>query len=147
MSQTNTNLYEETVNYLRMKLGATLDDIMDIWFTDDADQVFMVSIPQFIHVATLTNYDNGFGTQEIAPKIFIKGSVKPSSDFIMFRTEYDGAEAWDHIIIPRLPFEEMHIKDLKTLKDDMNALDNFRNDNIHVPEKRQMVLTRYRHEE
>lgn len=145
MSQ--TNLYEETVNYLKMKLGATQDDIMDIWFSDDADQVFMVSIPQFIHVATLTDYDNGFGTQEIAPKIYIRGSVSPGRDFIMFRTEYDGAEAWEHIIVPRLPFEEMHIKDLKTLKDNMDALENFRNDNIHVPEKRQMVLTRYTHEE
>lgn len=146
MSQ--TNLYEETVNYLKMKLGATQDDIMDIWFTDDADQVFMVSIPQFIHVATLTDYDNGFGTQEIAPKIYIRGSTRPNrdSEFIMFRTEYDGAEGWDHIIVPRLPFEEMRIKDLKTLKDDMDALENFRNDNIHVPEKRK-IITRYGHEE
>ena len=147
MSQTDTNLYEETVNYLKKNLGATLDDIMDIWFTDDADQVFMVSIPQFIHVATLTDYYSGYGAQEIAPKIYIKGSVKPDRDFIMFRTEYDGAEGWDHITIPKLPFEEMHIKDLKSLKNSSDAWENFVNDNVEVPEKRKMVLTRYGHEE
>ncbi|WP_028124749.1 hypothetical protein [Eremococcus coleocola] len=81
-----TNLFKETTRTLE-KHGKSFADIKQI----HGDH-FKISISNFITVATRTNYDDGFGAQEVASDLTIKGD-----GFIMVRYEYDGAEGWQYI--------------------------------------------------
>ena len=76
------NLKTETIGMLRNH-GKTLDDIVAVCGID-----FQVPLENFLRYAD-TEYDNGYGGQEVASDLKIIGK-----DFIMVRHEYDGSECW-----------------------------------------------------
>lgn len=80
------NLYNETIEKLD-KNGKNVDDI--IWVGCDD---FSIPLDNFLEVSKRTDYDNGYGSPEIATDLKIVGN-----DFIMVRNEYDGSEWWDFI--------------------------------------------------
>lgn len=77
------NLFKETVEALE-KNGKTINDIVAIQCND-----FRIDIDNFIEVAKATNYDKGYGSQEVACDLVIIGD-----GWWMERAEYDGAEWW-----------------------------------------------------
>ncbi|MBR1373826.1 hypothetical protein IJ556_05185 [bacterium] len=78
------NLKKETIKELKEN-GKTLDDVLFICGND-----FRVSLENFLMYSD-TEYDNGYGGQEVASDLKIIGK-----DFIMIRHEYDGSEYWGY---------------------------------------------------
>ena len=76
------NLKTETIEALKYR-GKTLYDIVAVCGVD-----FQVPLENFLRYAD-TEYDNGYGGQEVASDLKIIGK-----DFIMVRHEYDGMECW-----------------------------------------------------
>ena len=94
------NLYDETVKVLEIH-NKTIDDIKYIGTSKTK-----VNIYKAIELMKKTNYDDDFGSQEIANNLIIKGS-----DFIMKRREYDGSEWWDYEYTDKpLPQVETDVK-------------------------------------
>lgn len=85
------NLLEETVKVLADN-GKSLSDIVAVQGND-----FGISIDEFIRLASETNYDNGYGTQEVAEDLVIIGK-----DWWLERAEYDGAEWWKFKQFPQI---------------------------------------------
>lgn len=77
------NLFKETVEVLE-KNGKTINDIIAVQCHD-----FRIEVENFIEVAKKTNYNNGYGHQEVACDLVIIGN-----GWWMERSEYDGAEWW-----------------------------------------------------
>lgn len=77
------NLYDETVRILD-DYGKTMQDIVFIQGND-----FRISWDNFVSVAKETNYDDGFGAQEVAMDLVLVGD-----GFWLEREEYDGSEGW-----------------------------------------------------
>ena len=87
-----SNLWRETMNVLDY-YNKTWDDVMFVCGND-----FEVSKDNFKTIAKKTNYDFGFGKQEVARDLKIVGK-----DFWLERDEYDGAEAWEYKTLPSKP--------------------------------------------
>ena len=83
------NLYDEAVRILEI-YGKTMQDIVFI-----QGSKFRISWDNFVSVAKETNYDNGFGAQEVAMDLVLVGD-----DFWLEREEYDGSEGWAFKQIP-----------------------------------------------
>ena len=83
-----TNLWEETIEKLESN-GKTFEDVIVIYGDD-----FLITKENFEEVAKKTNYDAGYGGQEIASDLKMLGA-----DFLMTRNEYDGSELWDYFPI------------------------------------------------
>lgn len=66
--------------------GKTFGDIKIVCGDD-----FNIPVDNFLSLAD-TEYDNGFGGQEVARDLTLIGD-----GFVMIRTDYDGAEAWRYI--------------------------------------------------
>lgn len=79
------NLKVETLNELQNN-GKYVGDVVAVCGKD-----FAITWDNFISLAD-TDYDDGFGGQEVARDLKIIGK-----DFIMIRHEYDGAEGWSFI--------------------------------------------------
>ena len=98
------DLYDETVETLSF-YDKTIADIEYIGSTRTK-----INTNKALELMKKTNYDSGFGGQEIASNLMIKGN-----GFIMIRGEYDGSEWWDYMQTdPSLPKVERDIKSFKT---------------------------------
>lgn len=99
-----TNLYDETVEILELH-DKTITDIEYI-----GSSRTKINTNKALELMKKTNYDSGFGGQEIADNLMIKGN-----DFIMTRGEYDGSEWWDYMQTDTsLPQVERDVKSFKT---------------------------------
>ena len=83
------NLWKETIEILNIH-NKTWNDVEFI-----SSDNFEITKDNFERVAKNTNYDNGFGVQEIAYDIKIVGN-----NWWLERSEYDGAEGWDFKTLP-----------------------------------------------
>ena len=98
------NLYDETVEVLSSH-DKTIADIEYIGSTRTK-----INTNKALKFMKKTNYDSGFGCQEIACNLMINGN-----GFIMIRGEYDGSEWWNYIQTdPSLPQVEREVKSFKT---------------------------------
>ena len=98
------NLYDETVETLSL-YDKTIADIEYIGSIRTK-----INTNKALELMKKTNYDSGFGGQEIACNLMINGN-----GFIMIRGEYDGSEWWNYIQTdPSLPQVEREVKSFKT---------------------------------
>lgn len=95
------NLYTELVEKLK-EYGKTVDDIEFVCGED-----FYVDIQEFLKLAKRTNYDSGFGAQEIACDLMVVGK-----DWWLERHEYDGSEWFEFKQMPVKPNESKPIRTL-----------------------------------
>lgn len=79
------NLLKETEDFLKENNKS----IKDIEFISCG--YYDISIDNFIEIAKNTDYNNGFGSQEIDSDLKIVGS-----DWWLERHEYDGSEWWEY---------------------------------------------------
>lgn len=99
------NLLTETLDYMK-ELGKTPDDVMYVKMTKDSgfwkdfddsypDEI-LVDFDTFASVANQV-YNNGYGSNEVntSTTILFKDNA------VMCRWEYDGAEGWEYITLPR----------------------------------------------
>ena len=77
------NLWRETLETLKDR-DKSWDDVEKVGSKDG-----YISKELFEKLAKKTEYDDGFGGQEVATDLVIEGK-----GFIMFREEYDGSEWW-----------------------------------------------------
>lgn len=111
------NLYEETIKTLE-KNNKKIEDIEFIetdlnyeWLGLDAtENIVEIDIDNFIELAKKTNYDNGYGGEEIPPTLKIVGK-----DWWIERNSYDGSEWWEFKTLPEKPKRK---QELTTLFDD-----------------------------
>lgn len=95
------NLWKETIGVLE-KHNLSFDDVVAIYGND-----FQITKENFEEVAKKTNYDSGYGSQEVASDLKILGN-----NFIMTREEYDGSEWWNINFTNGIPKEVKHITKL-----------------------------------
>lgn len=93
------NLWKETVEVLE-EYGKTLEDVYFVCGND-----FCIS--NFEEIAKNTDYDCGFGGQEVASDLKIVGK-----DWWLERHDYDGSEWWEFKEIPNKPQRVEKIKAL-----------------------------------
>ena len=95
------NLFKETENILNRN-GKTFDDVVSIQGND-----FAITVDNFIKVAKETNYDSGYGSQEVATDIKIIGD-----GWWLERAEYDGSEWWEFKKLPKIITETKSVNRL-----------------------------------
>ena len=99
------NLLTETLDYMK-ELGKTPDDVLYVKMTKDSglwrkldDSYPDEIIVDFNAFASVANheYNSGYGTNEVnwSAVILFKDNT------VMHRWEYDGAEGWECITLPR----------------------------------------------
>lgn len=86
-----TNLLRETNEILRYN-GKTPVDVL--WVGSRGGE-YKISWEEFVEIAAGTEYDSGYGAQEVASDLVIVGS-----DWWLSRREYDGSEWWSYHTIP-----------------------------------------------
>lgn len=84
------NLLEDTISALKEE-GLSLDGVMFISMDG-----YRMTVDTFKELAARTEYNTGFGEQEINSSLCIWGM-----NWVMFRCEYDGAEWWEVRKLPR----------------------------------------------
>ncbi len=84
------NLLEETVKELN-DVGLSFDSVSYVSMDG-----YRMEVETFKDLAARTNYECGYGEQEINSSLCIWGLY-----WIMFRCEYDGSEWWEMRIMPR----------------------------------------------
>ena len=87
------NLFDET-DFRLVRIGKTWDDISWIGGKD-----FYITVPQFIEAAKETNYDCGYGSEEVATDLIIYFN----DESWLSRDSYDGAEFWRYNVYPQKP--------------------------------------------
>jgi hypothetical protein len=118
-----TNLYDETVTILEIH-NKTIADIEYIGTLETK-----INTHKALELMKKTNYDDGFGGQEIADNLMIRGN-----GFVMTRGEYDGSEWWDYMQTdPSLPQVERDVKSFKAdigwkSLEEINVLEDTKND-------------------
>lgn len=100
------NLLKETLEILDSH-EKTPDDVE--WIGGIAEDGFWFNWDDFAAVAKDTNYDNGFGGQEVAKDLVIAGN-----GWWLERDEYDGAEDWAFKAMPPRPEISRLPKNLST---------------------------------
>lgn len=98
------NLLQETEDDLATH-GLSLSNIK--WVGTER---YTIPVDTFINIAGETEYDNGFGAQEVATDLIIVGD-----GWYMDRYEYDGSESWFFHTVPPKPDEEKNITRLASL--------------------------------
>lgn len=98
-----SNLYDETLKVLK-EHGKKITDIVAVQGDD-----FGVSVEQFINIAKDTNYDDGYGGQEVANDLLVIGE-----SWWLERAEYDGAEWWEFKELPKIKRKIRSIRWLNT---------------------------------
>lgn len=99
------NLLDETIEYMK-EIGKTPDDVLYVKMTKDSglwrelddsypDEI-LVDFDVFASVAN-HEYNNGYGSVNVNQSTAIL--FKDNS--VMYRWEYDGAEGWEYIPLPR----------------------------------------------
>lgn len=89
------NLKQETLQVLKMYLK-TPEDIR--WIGTKNEKI---DAAKFWELAD-TEYDKGFGAQEVATDLVIVGD-----DWWLERDSYDGSECWTYNTMPKLPIRKM----------------------------------------
>lgn len=84
------NLWEETVEALKEE-GLSFDGIMFVSMDG-----YRMTVDAFKELSSRTNYNAGFGEQEINSSLTIWGM-----NWVMYRCEYDGYEWWEVRKLPR----------------------------------------------
>lgn len=84
------NLLEVTLKALEEE-GLTFDGI--VFISMDG---YRMTVDTFKELAARTNYDSGYGEQEINSSLTIWGM-----NWVMYRCEYDGSEWWEVRKLPR----------------------------------------------
>ena len=87
------NLFEELKECLQEN-GHELSDIEHVYCSH-----YQITLENFIEVSKKTSYHSGFGGQEVANDLYIKGK-----DFLITRGEYDGSE-WFQFNSLKVPVE------------------------------------------
>ena len=72
------------------------------------DKLYSININNFMEIAKRTNYDNGYGGNEIPLSLKIVGK-----DWWLERDEYDGSEWFEYKTLPEKPEEELFIEKIK----------------------------------
>lgn len=101
------NLWEETLDNLKDN-GFSWEDVNFI-----SCDGFRITNDNFKDVAIKTDYDDGYGKQEIASDLKLYGN-----DFVMIRLEYDGSEWWE--CITTKPNQNLETKTIARLVYDYN---------------------------
>ncbi|MCW6701457.1 hypothetical protein NH288_05080 [Anaerococcus sp. NML200537] len=96
------NLWEETLNDL--KENSSSWEYVNFISCDG----FRITKDNFKDIAVNTDYNNGYGRQEIASNLKLYGN-----DFVMIRLEYEGSEWWEYI--PTKPDKNLEIKTISRL--------------------------------
>ena len=91
------NLYEEIIKLLKAN-GKNKEDV--IWA---GNETFKIPLSKFWEIAN-TEYDNGYGLQEVAVDLIIVGN-----SFWLERNDYDGAEWFEYKEYPKMPSTEIDI--------------------------------------
>ena len=86
------NLLKETKEVLQEN-GKTLNDIK--WIGSYA---FKIDKEVALEIFKKTNYDEGFGSQEVATNLLVVGD-----NWWLERHEYDGSEWWEYKEMPNTP--------------------------------------------
>ena len=86
------NLLKETKDILK-EHGKTLNDIEWIGSYD-----FKIDKELALEIFKKTNYDEGFGSQEVATDLLVVGE-----NWWLERHEYDGSEWWEYKEMPNTP--------------------------------------------
>jgi hypothetical protein len=89
------NLLQETIDFLKTYKKSPTDIL---WI---GDKNFYTNWVNFAEIAEYTNYDNGFGSNEIPMDLVVVGK-----DFWLSRYEYDGSEHWVFNTLPKRPIKE-----------------------------------------
>lgn len=84
------NLFEETFKKLEEE-GLSFSSISYISMDG-----YRMDVDTFVELARRTNYDSGYGEQEINSSLCIWGLY-----WVMYRCEYDGSEWWEIRKLPR----------------------------------------------
>ena len=87
------NLAQETIDFLA-HLGKSASDV--VW-VGNKNGSSAISWDEFIEMAKRIDYDNGFGSQEIADDLVVVGN-----NWWLERHEYDGSESWEYQSRPEL---------------------------------------------
>ena len=108
------NLYEEIIAILEAH-NKTIADIQYIIYPkiiNGLESIYnklcTVNIDNFMKIAKETNYDNGYGRNEIPISLKIVGK-----DWWLEREEYDGSEWFEYKTLPEKPEEELFIEKIK----------------------------------
>lgn len=118
-----TILFDETVTILEIH-GKTIADIEYIGSSETK-----INTNKALELMKKTNYHSGYGGQEIAENLMIKGD-----GFIMTRGEYDGSEWWDYMQTdPSLPQVDTDVKSFEAnigweSLEEINGLEDTKND-------------------
>lgn len=88
------NLRDETIAFLAQN-GKDLEDVAFIGSLETGESL---SVREFL-VLSNREYDNGFGGQEVRSDLVLVFKNRSQ----MVRREYDGAEWWEFIPVPRIP--------------------------------------------
>lgn len=94
------NLWSETIEVLKEN-GKTWKDVEFVCFDGKCE------IGNFETIARNTNYDNGYGFNEISGILKVVGK-----DWWLERGEYDGSEWWEYKTMPRRPAEKINVTEL-----------------------------------
>ena len=112
-----TNLLQETILTLKDNNKTTTN----ILWVGSVDFGYF-SWQEFAEIAKNTNYDSGYGGQEVASDLLIVGK-----DFWLERYEYDGSECWEFKQIPKKSKRYIKIKDLASNNYSWNSLEDLNN--------------------
>ena len=100
------NLLKETIETLENNRGLSLSDIKVVMLKGR-----LVCLSEFIALADVTDYDSGYGTNEIHHSLIVAGE-----DWWLTREEYDGSESWRFNTMPIVGLPR--IEKLTSLKED-----------------------------
>lgn len=98
------NLWKETLGVLKAH-KKTWEDVRWVGTYE-----YKISKDNFELLAKKTNYDSGYGAQEVASDLLVVGA-----DWYLRREEYDGAENWDFISMVEEPSETRLVERLTSL--------------------------------
>lgn len=108
------NLLAETLDILNEN-GKSKEDVLWVGGHD-----YHFSWNDFEEIAEKTDYDAGFGAQEVASDLIIVGE-----DFWLERSEYDGSEGWEFNAQPNKPKKYKKVSKLAGgMWDSLNEINN-----------------------
>ena len=93
-----TNLKQETQQFLE-RHGRSADDIECVTY-DFRERTFKTSFASFLDVASVVEYDQGYGSAEINYTLKLIGKGR---DWWAERFDYDGSEGWHMKGVPVIP--------------------------------------------
>ena len=116
-----TNLFEETIRAMSHH-DKKVDDIA--WIGGSS---FYIDLSTFIKAAKQTDYDSGYGAQEVAPDLIIAFN----DGSWLSRGEYDGSEWWRYNYYPQKPKEKFRGKKIRLaggMWDSLSTLNEYNED-------------------